>query len=234
MTSDAFVRLFDDAAIFPPGDAPVDVAVKEHVSRRASPEGAVVGPFVCDVARLPALLQEADAPLRLALVAAVDEVAAALDALAGSLVEPLALELRGPVDRLPDLPGLSVAVEMPWGSGFEVPPGTVLKLRCGGAYVPTADELAAAVVHCVEHDRPFKLTAGLHAAIAHGGAHGFVNVMAAVVAASRGQDPLAVLTAPAADLDLGSLAASRRWLRSIGTCSIDEPLAGLRDLGLVA
>lgn len=234
MTLAAFTRFFDDAAIFPPGDAPVDVAVKEHVARRSTAEGDVVGPFVCDVARLPALLAAVPGPVPLALVGAAEEVVAALGAVAGSPLEPVSVEVRGPVDSLPDLPGLSIAVEMPWGRGSEVPAGAVLKLRCGGGYVPTAAELASAISHCVDRDQPFKLTAGLHAAIAHDGAHGFVNIMAAVVAASHGRDPESVLTAGAGDLDLASLADSRRWFRSVGTCSIDEPLTGLRALGLVA
>lgn len=228
----AFAHLFDDAAIFPPGNAPVDVAVKDHVARAATPDGLYVGPFVCDVARVPDLLAVAAGPLRVSLVGAADEVALLVPRLAGSLVEVVAVEVRGPVERLPDV-GVPVAVEMPWGAGFEVPDGAVLKLRCGGAYVPTPDELGAAIAHCVSHDHPFKLTAGLHAAIAHGAAHGFVNVMAAVVAAERGHDPVPVLRAPADGLDLSAIGESRRLFRSVGTCSIDEPLGDLRRLGLV-
>lgn len=229
----AFDGLFDDAAIFPPGDAPVDVAVKDHLARAATGDGVHVGPLVCDVARLPAVLDAAVRPVRVSVVGTAQELAPALRSLMGSPVEPVAAEVRGPIHLLPDLPVHQIAVEMPWGAGFRVPPGAVLKLRCGGAYVPTPEELGTAIVHCVEHGRPFKLTAGLHAAIAHDGAHGFVNVMAAVVAADRGQDPVPVLTAPADDLDLESLGASRRLFRSIGTCSIDEPLGHLRALGLL-
>ena len=227
-----FDRFFDDAAIFPPGNVPLDLAVKQHVARADATEGGLVGPLVCDVARLPELVAMR-VPLRVSLVAAPDEVPAALDLLADSMVELVGIELRGPVERLPET-SATVAVEMPWGEGFAVPTGAVLKLRCGGADVPTARELGAAIADCVEHDRPFKLTAGLHAAIAHDGAHGFVNVMAAVVAASRGTDPVALLDAGPDALDLETLGESRRLFRSIGTCSIDEPLAGLRALGLVA
>lgn len=233
MTAGAFEALFDDAAVFPPGNAPVDVAVKDHLARQATAEGAQVGPLVCDVARLPALVDAAVRPVRVSLVGTAEELEPALRGLMGSEVEPVAVELRGPISLLPDLPVPSIAVEMPWGAGFHVPPGALLKLRCGGAYAPTAEELAAAIVHCVEHGRPFKLTAGLHSAVAHDGAHGFVNVMAAVVAASRGEDPASVLTAPVEDLDLASLGESRRLFRSIGTCDIDEPLSDLRALGLL-
>ncbi|MFS0884680.1 hypothetical protein [Aeromicrobium sp. 179-A 4D2 NHS] len=230
MTS-PFSRLFDDAAVFPPGDAPVDVAVKQHVARAAAPEGAYVGPFVCDVARLPALVGTG-AALDVSLVGAAGEIGPALDSLTGSPVRVVSVEVRGPVEAPPDVT-VPVAVEMPWGTGFTVPPGALLKLRCGGAHVPSADELGDAISHCVRHDQPFKLTAGLHAAVAHEGAHGFVNVMAAVVATQRGQDPAPVLRADADGLDLASLRESRRLFRSVGTCSIDEPLAGLRALGLL-
>ncbi|WP_286928024.1 MULTISPECIES: hypothetical protein [Aeromicrobium] len=233
MTTAAFEALFDDAAIFPPGNAPVDVAVKDHLARESTPDAAYVGPLVCDVARLPAVLDAAVRPVRVSVVGTVEELAPALRGLMGSPVEPVAAELRGPISLLPDLPVHSIAVEMPWGAGFHVPPGALLKLRCGGGYVPTVEELAGAIVHCVEHGKAFKLTAGLHSAIAHDGAHGFVNVMAAVVAATRGQDPAPVLASAAEDLDLESLGESRRLFRSIGTCSIDEPLADLRALGLL-
>lgn len=229
----AFAHLFDDAAIFPPGDAPVDVAVKEHVARAATPDGGYVGPFVCDVARVPDLLAVLTASLRVALVGSAAEVALLVPRLAGSPVDVVAVEVRGPVERRPDV-GVPVAVEMPWGAGFEVPGGAVLKLRCGGASVPSPDELGAAITHCVRHAVPFKLTAGLHAAITHGPSHGFVNVMAAVVAAGHGHDPVPVLRAPADGLDLSTVGDSRRLLRSVGTCSIDEPLADLRALGLIA
>ncbi|UUI67466.1 hypothetical protein NP095_09625 [Aeromicrobium duanguangcaii] len=233
MTS-VFDGFFDDAAIFPPGNAPVEVAVKQHETRRAGPQGGLLGPLVCDTARLPAVLGAATEPLRLSLVGGVDETASALASTSGTRVEPVAVEVRGPVAALPDLPVRTIAVEMAWGSGFDVPAGAVLKLRCGGEYVPTPAELGAAIAHCVRHDQPFKLTAGLHSAVAHDGAHGFVNVMAAVVAAMHGDDPEPVLTAAPADLDLTSLAEARRLFRSIGTCDLDEPLAGLRELGLVA
>lgn len=233
MSTTAFDAFFDDAAIFPPGNAPVDVAVKQHLHRQGNRDGVHVGPFVCDVARLPAVLEAASTRLPVTLVGPADEVVPALTTVARSSVEIVGIELPGPRGSLPMAAARSAAVEMPWGAGFEVPDGAVLKLRCGGAYVPTADELAGAIVHCVERDQAFKLTAGLHAAICHDGAHGFVNVMAAVVAAMRGQDPAPVLSAGAESLDLTSLAESRRLFRSIGTCSIEEPLADLRALGLL-
>jgi hypothetical protein len=45
-------RLVDDAAIFPPGNVPLDRAVKEHREHRAAPYAALVGGFVVSDTRL--------------------------------------------------------------------------------------------------------------------------------------------------------------------------------------
>src|SRR5918996_2424189 len=65
--------LVDDAAIFPPGNAPLADAVPAHERHVASRHGLLVGPFVCSDRALPDLsrLLEADPPaqpLPLALV----------------------------------------------------------------------------------------------------------------------------------------------------------------------
>ena len=56
--------LVDDAAIFPPGNAPLADAVPAHVRHAASSYGFVVGPFVCSDRALPDLsrLLEAEPP----------------------------------------------------------------------------------------------------------------------------------------------------------------------------
>lgn len=46
----------DDAAIFPPGDAPMPDAVEAHRRHRSSWYADLVGPFVCSDRRLPELL----------------------------------------------------------------------------------------------------------------------------------------------------------------------------------
>jgi hypothetical protein len=47
--------LVDDAAVFPPGDAPLDEAVAAHLARGAQPWADLVGGFVVGDAALPAL-----------------------------------------------------------------------------------------------------------------------------------------------------------------------------------
>jgi hypothetical protein len=235
-----FGGFFDDAALFPPGNAPMADAVAAHLARRGTQDGQLVGPFVCPTARLDELRDVlGHGHLELALVSTVDELTDVRSRLAAQQNLTLAaVELRGPVEDLPELPvGLRVFVERSWCDSFEVPDGAMLKLRCGGAEVgdiPSSTQLGGAIEHCVRHDQPFKLTAGLHHAVRTDGQHGFLNVLAAVGAAIDGGDPVPMLleSDPAA-LKVTSPQEVRRLFRSSGTCSIDEPLADLRDLELI-
>ena len=52
--TEPFARFFDDAALFPPGDAPVAAAVPAHRELRGR-LGDLVGPFVVPAARLDEL-----------------------------------------------------------------------------------------------------------------------------------------------------------------------------------
>lgn len=65
-----FSRLIDDAAIFPPGNAPLDAALDAHAGHRAAPYSSVLGSFVVSDVRLPDLapLVAADSRLALSLV----------------------------------------------------------------------------------------------------------------------------------------------------------------------
>ena len=55
-----FVHLVDDAAIFPPGNAPLERAVTEHAGHRASEYAGLVGGFVVSDVRLPELIEILD------------------------------------------------------------------------------------------------------------------------------------------------------------------------------
>jgi hypothetical protein len=50
-----YSRLVDDAAVFPPGNAPIEVAVAEHLGHLASPYTDLVGPLVIGDTALPRL-----------------------------------------------------------------------------------------------------------------------------------------------------------------------------------
>jgi hypothetical protein len=178
---------------------------------------------------------------------------------ADDLVPTLDLALRGHLGRTSDGSRVTAFVELPRderrGPLVNQLAGTayLAKLRTGGVRAelyPDAAELAAAVVVLVRSGVPFKATAGLHHAVRNTDAatgfeqHGFLNLLVTVVAALDGAD-VREASVLLADRDGGRLAASLgtwptgqaeqvRWLfRSIGTCSIDDPVSDLATLGLL-
>lgn len=58
-----YTGLVDDAALFPPGNAPMPDALASHAEHRASWYRALVGPFLCPDTRLPELRKELPASL---------------------------------------------------------------------------------------------------------------------------------------------------------------------------
>jgi hypothetical protein len=123
------------------------------------------------------------------------------------------------------------------------------KFRTGGLAAelfPTPMELAAIICACHERGLAFKLTAGLHRALRHNDPetgfihHGFLNVLAASVAAADGAEVMEVCEVLAAIDPLPVIEATRPhrgdprplWI-GFGSCSIDEPLDDLRALGLI-
>ena len=235
-----FRHFLDDAAIFPPGNMPMGEAVGAHLARRGTPEGEYVGPFICGADRLGELRETlGHGHLDLALVATVDDYADVADELTSQQnLTLVAIELKGPVTELPSTPkGMRVFVERTWHEPLDVPDGAMLKLRCGGPDTrdtPSACQLGDAIEHCVANNVSFKLTAGLHRAVRDERDLGFLNILAAVNTALDGSDPVpALLESDAAALKVSNPEAVRRLFRSIGTCSIDEPLTDLRALELI-
>lgn len=71
--SPLFAALVDDAAMFPPGNAPVDEAVRAHAAHRASRHADLIGPLLCSDRNLAELGQHidgqhVDGPLDLGLI----------------------------------------------------------------------------------------------------------------------------------------------------------------------
>ena len=134
------------------------------------------------------------------------------------------------------------------------------KLRCGGATAaafPTVPEVAAFVHAASEAGVAFKATAGLHHPIRRRDAasgvvmHGFVNVLAAAALAQRVdlatlEEVIAEEDASAFAFEDGALAwrdhradlaelertRARRFV-SYGSCSVEEPVGDLVELGLL-
>jgi hypothetical protein len=186
-----FARLIDDAAVFPPGSAPIDEALVAHTDHRAAWYADLVGPLLLpastvrnvDPASLPRIGVIGDTGL--AGVHAAFEAATASDRW---IQFEVAVAKRGE-DPQPGLrtllaeaalgPEIDVYAEIPltWGlldaldtlateraAGARVAP----KFRTGGLAAelfPTPVELAAVICACRERELPFKLTAGLHHAL---------------------------------------------------------------------
>ena len=121
------------------------------------------------------------------------------------------------------------------------------------APVPTTAQLAAFLVGARDHGLPFKLTGGLHSAVARTAAlpdgsteeqHGALNVLVATSHLETGATPeeleevLALrdgpqLAAAARDLDETQAAAVRARFVSFGCCTVPDPVADLVALGLL-
>jgi hypothetical protein len=121
-----------------------------------------------------------------------------------------------------------------------------LKFRTGGLEPeahPAAHALARWIDAALDRETPFKCTAGLHRAVRNTSAegfeqHGFLNVLVATKQAFDGAAvPEVVETLESRDgaaLAAADRSGARRWFTSFGSCSIEEPLADLRTLGLVS
>ena len=179
--------LCDDAAVFPPGLAPLPDTVRIYRDRQSSWYAALVGPLVVAAAALPRLsplLAAADRPLPLS-VTLPDGPAGLPQALAHAAALPI--ELRSVEVAVPEgvAPGefadrlaaalesardLEVYVEVPRDDRrlalIEVIEGRYrAKLRTGGIRAdlyPGEAELAGALAALVAARVPFKATAGLH------------------------------------------------------------------------
>ncbi|MEU4771500.1 hypothetical protein [Micromonospora sp. NPDC023644] len=273
--------LVDDAAVFPPGSAPLPDAVAAHRRHRTSWYADLVGPLLVPATRLPELagLLGADEWIAVGVIGDVpldrlDEVRATADPRIRVRQVEAAVARRGedPLPGLTELVALArragagpaaldaVYAELPLTFGLMgaldalaaaraegVP--VAAKFRTGGLAAelfPTPAELAAVICACRDRGLPFKLTAGLHQAVRHLDPetgfthHGFVNVLAATLAAAGGA-PVArvaeLLTAadprPLVQLAEAGLAGPRPLWIGFGSCSILEPLTDLIRLGLV-
>jgi hypothetical protein len=286
---DAFEALVDDAAVFPPENAPVPDAVRAHAGHRAAWYSALVGGFVCSDTRLTELQaalddvgEDAPAPLGLTLTISggAGAVGPALTwvqrderlRLSGLEValrdeDDLAHNAARMTTVLRDVPDeVTAYVEMPrlhgtgvpagWASALEevAAAGLRVKFRTGGPdhdAFPAAAELTDVIAAALDHETPFKCTAGLHHAVRHTDDrtgfehHGFLNVLLATRAIFDGatgadaeklleqRDPADVGEQVRA-LGTDGVRSTRRWFTSLGSCSVLEPVDDLVDLNLIS
>ncbi|MFG2009262.1 hypothetical protein ACGFNF_09350 [Micromonospora sp. NPDC048868] len=273
--------LVDDAAVFPPGSAPLPAAVAAHRRHRTSWYADLVGPLLVPATRLPEVagLLGADERIAVGVIGDVpldrlDEVRATADPRIHVRQVEAAVAKRGedPLPGLTELVALArragagpatldaVYAELPLTFGLMGALDALAaaradglpiaaKFRTGGLAAelfPTPAELAAVICACRDRALPFKLTAGLHQAVRHLDPetgfthHGFVNVLAATLAAAGGatvESVAELLTAtdprPLVQYAEAGLDAPRPLWIGFGSCSILEPLTDLIRLGLV-
>lgn len=189
--------LIDDAAVFPPGNAPLAEAVAAHRGYRAAWYAEMVGPLLVPASslrELPGLLAPAERP-EIGLVgdtglAALPDVVVAADRWVTLRQVEVAVAKRGedPQPGLEYLLGLLAGwphvtgyAEIPLSTGLLNALDTVAQARANGSTVaakfrtgglaaelfPTPIELAAVICACRDRAVPFKLTAGLHNAVRH-------------------------------------------------------------------
>jgi hypothetical protein len=122
--------------------------------------------------------------------------------------------------------------------------GLRAKVRCGGSVLPSVPALAEFVQACKRLEVPFKATAGLHQPLRHGNEHGFLNLLASAVfgdeeeaLADEDPDSFEVSAASfrwrAQTAGALELSQARELFVSFGSCSAQEPIDGLRALGML-
>ena len=268
-----FTGLIDDAALFPPGNAPMASALADHARHRSAPYAGFVGPFLCPTTRVAELLETLPADQRLAVSLVVDDgPAVTAEALRAATADERVLlvaveasharlghdaaTVGATVRRMPSVTGYLEVDPSDLGLSLDLvaPSGgwQAAKYRTGGTTAdafPTEQALADFLVATVERGLPFKLTAGLHHVVRHTDPdtgfehHGVLNVLVATADALARED-LGIVVASLAERDVDRLVERvRSWseldclairgsLRSIGCCSVTEPIDELDALGL--
>jgi hypothetical protein len=219
-------------------------ALDEDRQARESPYGWLVERFVVPAAKLAELPPER--PALSVVLSSLDDVAlldGAADVEAVELVLPSArppsAELVAAYSVLRPLDVetyFEVVFDDGWRDSVPAAIGAVaavggrVKLRCGGAFVPSVEQVGLVVACCRDAGVPFKATAGLHHPLRRGGEHGFLNLLAAATAPrARIEEVLAEEDDAALELE----ASAREIFVSFGSCSWREPVDGLRELGML-
>ncbi|MBA2446175.1 MAG: hypothetical protein H0V49_12710 [Nocardioidaceae bacterium] len=258
-----FERLFDDAAMFPPGNASAADALKQHRAHRAAAYADLVGPLLVHVDRWGEFARahrQAGSP-------EVDVViigsATAEPAEAGG-IRVVGYEVAAPIRSVEADAERSLAVELERRADVELDFAELARLRHSGAPViakyrtggttpdsfPSQDQVSAVICSAVRHRVPLKFTAGLHHALRHTDNttefehHGFINIAVAIRAAQRGAGIAEASTIlggreprPLVDEVVAwsaqENAAVRSIFTSIGCCGVTDPIRDAAALGLL-
>jgi len=192
-----FASFIDDAAIFPPGNSPLDEAVSAHREHRQAAYADAVGAFVVTDLRLPEVVREgnpitvvvtggagsiegvaklanrAKAELRGIEIALRDEEDPAGNARRVALAVTAARDEELIADDLPiyvEIPHVGATARWLQAADVVAEHEFRLKFRTGGLdahLFPNPHALAHWIEAALDRETPFKCTAGLHNAVAH-------------------------------------------------------------------
>jgi hypothetical protein len=220
-------RLIDYAGLYPPASLSLEETCANYAAYLASPESWMLNRLILPLPKLR--LGEG---WRISLL--VDEEPG-----------PQPPQVETFEAKLPYQLSLPTYCEVPLEairSGFA-------KIRTGAA---TSEQIAEFLTAAAARRLPFKATAGLHHAIRSATMHGFLNVFTAAAFAWQGAEGAIILDilddedARAFEfsgdamrwrgraLSTSQIQSARRdFAHSFGSCSFTEPVAGLRELGLL-
>ena len=226
-------NLIDYAGLYPPAALPLPAVIENYQCYLTSKDAWILNRLVLPAAQLDELRIGENWRVTLLVDGEPGPLPPQLETLESKAGRRLSLPTycEAPIDQIKD---------------------TFAKVRTGGLTpeaAPTASVLTDFLCEAAARRLPFKATAGLHHPI-RGTMHGFVNVFAAAAFAWHGLDRAAVLDIlneadPAGfeflddelrwrgrKITATQIAAARRdFAHSFGSCSFEEPIADLRELG---
>ena len=230
-------RLIDYAGLYPPAALPLSEVREKYLGYLASPESWMLNRIVLPVSRLAEAAPGADWRVTLLVEDEPGQMPACVESLETRQARKLSLPTY-----------CEAALE-------SIPAGAFAKVRTGGPTadaIPPADAVAEFLCAAAARRLPFKATAGLHHPI-RSVMHGFINVFAAAVFAWGGADRALVLNIlndgepdsfrfhddamlwQGRAVSTSAMRAARKdFAHSFGSCSFEEPLADLRELGWLA
>jgi hypothetical protein len=243
-------RFIDYAGVFPPAALSIDGAVTNYNSYQNGEYSWMLRWLVVSAAQLQLVPKSLDGSL--SVLAEVDEIRAASIESKGvvSAQHPVYCEVS--VDDLQALDAVKQA-----GCFAKIRTGG-LKPEA----IPTPSAVAAFIAACAERRLPFKATAGLHHPIRamhpltyeadapQAVMNGFLNVLLASAFAWHGEKQIEQIVAemdPSGfsfnerahwrnlSLDVTQIREARlEFMHSVGSCSFDEPIHDMQQLGLFA
>ncbi|HJQ36541.1 MAG TPA: hypothetical protein VKB93_05340 [Thermoanaerobaculia bacterium] len=210
-------HLIDYAGLFPPAALSMEDAVRNYARYHDGEYAWALGPFVVPKERVH------EVPPQFPLtVLGVDEVKSLEQASDRAFVEITDISLIREIAKR----------------------GLRAKIRTGGDAVPSIEQVADFIRACKTEGVAFKATAGLHHPIKSATMHGFVNVFIAAAMVEHAEEILREEDATAFaftdehvswrghKVGTEDLAKTRKeFALSFGSCSFEEPIDDLKELG---